>query len=111
MTRLSSSSPRRLSVLFLAALMAALALPCLAAAPSAPAPAALAADAGFVASLAAPAAPALAPAPTFLQATGSGCTSNAQCPTGELCCRACGYFGCTQTACFQPMNGHCPLFP
>ncbi len=100
------SSSRRLSVLLLAALIAALALPCFAAAtPSAPAP-----DASFVASLAAPAAPTPPPAPTFLQA-GSGCTSNAQCPTGELCCRACGYFGCTQTACFPPMHGHCPLFP
>lgn len=41
----------------------------------------------------------------------SGCTSNAQCPAGQLCCLACGYFGCDTYACFAPMHGHCPLFP
>ncbi|HEY4575469.1 MAG TPA: hypothetical protein VIJ26_15940 [Thermoanaerobaculia bacterium] len=41
----------------------------------------------------------------------SGCTSNAQCPKGQLCCLACGYAGCETRACFVPMNGHCPLFP
>ena len=46
------------------------------------------------------------PAPTFL----SGCTSNDQCPTGELCCLACGYAGCDTHACFLPVRGHCPFF-
>ena len=41
----------------------------------------------------------------------SGCTSNSQCPKGQLCCLACGYAGCETRACFVPMNGHCPLFP
>jgi len=41
----------------------------------------------------------------------SGCTSNDQCPRGQLCCLACGFAGCDTYACFQPMNGHCPLFP
>jgi hypothetical protein len=109
MLQTSPRPPRRVSVLLLAALMAALALPCFAAAaPSTPAPAV---DAGFVASLAAPAAPTLPPAPTFLQTTGSDCTSDAQCPTGQLCCRACGFVGCTRMACFPPMHGHCPFFP
>ncbi len=108
MRQSSPSSPRCFSILLLAALMAALALPCFAAgAPSAPAPAA---DATFVASLAAPAAPALQPAPIFLQ-TSTDCTSNAQCPPGTLCCRACGFPGCTHKACLTPMNGHCPFIP
>jgi hypothetical protein len=47
-----------------------------------------------------------APAPTFL----TGCTSSAQCPTGQLCCLACGFDGCETRACFQPVKGHCPLF-
>jgi len=97
---------RRSAVLLLAALMAAFALPSFAAAASAPAPAVAAADASFVASLAVPAP---TPAPIFVQTTS--CTTNADCPTGQLCCLACGYFGCTQKACFKPMNGHCPLFP
>ncbi len=48
-----------------------------------------------------------APAPVFL----SGCTSNAQCPTGQLCCLACGFPDCDVHACFQPFKGHCPNFP
>jgi hypothetical protein len=108
MRQTASSSSRRLSILLVAALMAALALPCFAVAtPSAPAPAA---DATFVASLAAPVAPALPPAPTFLQ-TGTSCTNNSQCPPGKLCCRACAFPGCTAMACLTPMNGHCPLIP
>jgi hypothetical protein len=47
-----------------------------------------------------------APAPTFL----TGCTSNAQCPTGQLCCLACGFDGCETRACFQPVRGRCPMF-
>jgi hypothetical protein len=96
---------RRSAVLLLAALMAVFVLPSFAAAASSPAPAA-AADASFVAALAAPAP---TPAPIFVQTTS--CATNADCPTGQLCCLACGYFGCTRKACFQPMNGHCPLFP
>jgi hypothetical protein len=41
----------------------------------------------------------------------SGCTSSSQCPSGQLCCLACGYAGCETFACFKPMNGHCPRFP
>jgi hypothetical protein len=47
-----------------------------------------------------------APAPTFL----TGCTSNAQCPAGQLCCLACGFDGCETRACFQPVRGRCPMF-
>jgi hypothetical protein len=46
-----------------------------------------------------------APAP---HATAS-CTSSDQCPTGQLCCPACGQPDCGQ-ACFKPIRGHCPLF-
>lgn len=48
-----------------------------------------------------------APAPIAL----SGCTSNDQCPTGQLCCLACGFPDCTAHACFNPFHGHCPFFP
>ncbi len=41
----------------------------------------------------------------------SGCTSSSQCPTGQLCCLACGASDCTTRACFTPIRGHCPLFP
>jgi len=47
------------------------------------------------------------PAPVF----ASGCSSNSQCPKGQLCCLACGFDGCDTYACFQPINGHCPFFP
>ena len=50
-----------------------------------------------------------APAPLFL----AGCTSNAQCPTGQLCCNVCGNppDGDTSTcrACVKPLRGRCPL--
>lgn len=48
----------------------------------------------------------LAPAPSFM----TGCTSNAQCPTGKLCCYPCGIDGCTNQ-CLTPIKGRCPLFP
>ncbi len=48
--------------------------------------------------------------PPALAATDS-CTSNAQCLPDKLCCRACGYVGCTLKACLTPRNGHCPLIP
>ena len=101
-SRRSQLASRRSAVLLLAALMAVLALPCLAQAPAA------AADASFVASLAAPAS-APAPAPLFVQTMS--CTTNADCPTGQLCCIACGFFPCTQKACFQPIKGRCPAVP
>jgi hypothetical protein len=48
----------------------------------------------------------LAPAPSFM----TGCTSNAQCPAGKLCCYPCGIDGCTNQ-CITPIKGHCPHFP
>jgi hypothetical protein len=47
----------------------------------------------------------LAPAPSFM----TGCTSNAQCPTGTLCCYPCGIDGCTKQ-CVTPIKGRCPLY-
>jgi hypothetical protein len=51
----------------------------------------------------------LAPAPSFM----TGCTSNAQCPTAQLCCNVCGYLpavgGGSCRACVTPIRGHCPL--
>jgi len=53
----------------------------------------------------------LAPAPSFM----SGCTSNAECPTGEICCFLCGnppadpedYSSCM--GCVPPVKGgYCP---
>jgi hypothetical protein len=42
----------------------------------------------------------------------SDCRSSTNgCPNGQLCCLACGYFGCDTNACFAPVNGDCPLFP
>ncbi len=100
------TSPRRLSILLAAALMAALALPCFAAAPSAPPPAALAA--GFIASLAAP----VAPAPIFLQTIDPApCTKDSQCPPGKLCCRGCATPDCTRMVCQIASDGHCPYIP
>ena len=85
-------------------------IPCaqaLAATPPAPqaaitsAPAAAPTAAQFLASLAA------SPAPVFK----TGCTSNDQCPTGQLCCYPCGIEGC-ENVCMPPWkNGECPLFP
>lgn len=39
----------------------------------------------------------------------TGCTSNDQCPTGQLCCPACGQPDCGRT-CLKPVRGRCPLF-
>ena len=41
----------------------------------------------------------------------TGCSSNADCPAGQLCCLACGFDGCETKACFAPVKGHCPQFP
>jgi hypothetical protein len=38
-------------------------------------------------------------------------TTFPNCPGDQLCCLACGYFGCDTYACFEPVNGHCPRFP
>lgn len=47
-------------------------------------------------------------APVF----ASDCRSSGRaCPLPQLCCLACGYFGCDTYACFAPVNGGCPLFP
>jgi hypothetical protein len=51
----------------------------------------------------------LAPAPLFL----TGCTSDSQCPTGQLCCYMCGAqpdgddSHCRR--CVTPFKGRCPL--
>jgi hypothetical protein len=103
----------RSRVLILAALcLAVAAAPGLAAAaPQAPATAA-----GFLASLSAAPPPAgsgalqLPPAGArFL----TGCSSSADCPTGQLCCPVGGANdgGPPKTACFSPIRGHCPLIP
>jgi hypothetical protein len=47
----------------------------------------------------------LIPSPVF----ASGCTSNAQCPAGQICCLACGYADCDRRACFATKV--CPHFP
>src|SRR5262245_27101138 len=95
----------------LALLALALCTPCLAQAPSATPPAAttapVASVADFLATLPGPAAPSLPPTPQFLTTT---CTSNADCPTGKLCCYPCGIDGCDRV-CMTPIRGHCPLFP
>jgi hypothetical protein len=50
-----------------------------------------------------------APVPNFL----TGCTSNYQCPTGQICCYLCGNppegddSGCRQ--CTTPVRGGCPM--
>jgi Cys-rich repeat protein len=48
----------------------------------------------------------LMPAPSLKAA----CTSNSQCPKGQLCCIPCGAdLDCGRT-CLNAVNGHCPLF-
>jgi hypothetical protein len=76
------------------------------AAPQAP----VVAQADFLASLAAdPARTArdLTPVPSFV----AGCTTNAQCPPGQLCCYPCGRFGCTNVCTVVPPGGQCPHYP
>lgn len=107
---MNRSSNRWLPVLLLTALFAVLAAVQVGA-QTQPAPAApVASTADFLATLAAVPAngqAGLPPSPVL----DSGCTTNAQCPKGQLCCLACGYAGCETYACFVPMNGHCPFFP
>lgn len=50
----------------------------------------------------------LVPTPAFM----SGCTSNSQCPTGQLCCWMCGNppdDGSSCMACVTPVKGRCPM--
>jgi hypothetical protein len=49
-----------------------------------------------------------APAPSFM----TGCMTNADCPTGQLCCNLCGAFpddGSSCLGCVQPVRKRCPL--
>jgi hypothetical protein len=52
-----------------------------------------------------------------LSLVGSGaieltsCTDNSQCTPPQLCCRACGFVGCTAMACLNPFHGRCPPIP
>jgi len=115
MAQKSSLLPsHRSAVLLLTALLALLVVaPCLAQPPAAASTPAPAPDASFVASLlTAPAGmDAGLPPPASFLPSATSCTSNAQCPAGKLCCRACAFPGCTLMACLTPMNGHCPLIP
>ena len=61
-------------------------------------PAPVLAKADFLASLAA-------------DPAGKTCTSNAQCPAGQLCCYPCGRFGCTDVCTVVPPGGQCPHYP
>jgi len=49
----------------------------------------------------------LLPSPVFL---AMFCATDADCPTGQLCCYPCGIEGCTKT-CTKPLRGRCPLYP
>jgi hypothetical protein len=43
--------------------------------------------------------------------TETFCTTDADCPTGEICCYPCGIDGC-EKACTTPWRGHlCPPIP
>jgi hypothetical protein len=56
---------------------------------------------------AAPGGEALPPSPTFLSTT---CSSNADCPTGQLCCYPCGIPDC-EFVCMTPWRNRCPPIP
>jgi hypothetical protein len=47
------------------------------------------------------------PSPTLM---ATSCTTDTECPRGQLCCYPCGIEGCSKI-CMKPMNGHCPFFP
>ena len=49
----------------------------------------------------------LLPSPIFL---ATFCATDADCPTGQLCCYPCGIDGCNKT-CTKPLRGRCPLYP
>lgn len=66
----------------------------------------------FLASLAgdlsaAPGGETLPPSPTFRSTT---CSSNADCPTGQLCCYPCGIPDC-EWVCMTPWRNRCPPIP
>ena len=80
--------------------------------PPAPAPAPDAATARFLATLSGgqPQTPSdLAPAPSFM----TGCTSDDECPTGQICCFLCGNppdgDDSSCRGCITPFRGRCPL--
>lgn len=73
-------------------------------APSASATAPPASDAAFLATLALPGVQPLDPTPM-----STACNSNADCPSGKLCCYPCGIDGCSNI-CMTPVKGRCPLF-
>lgn len=50
----------------------------------------------------------LAPSPKL---ASTSCTSNSQCPTGQLCCYPCGIDGCDIKVCTVPERGRCPMYP
>jgi hypothetical protein len=84
--------------------------PCLAQTPAqTPAPANVA---DFLAILsgtesATPGAEALPTGPKLLSTL---CDSNADCPTGQLCCYPCGIPDC-HNVCMEPVRKRCPMFP
>ena len=89
-------------------------VPCMAQTPQTPpaAPPVSAADAQFLATLAGEQAQTsgdLVPAPSFM----TGCTSSAQCPTGQLCCYMCGNPPEGDDSfcwmCVTPYRGRCPM--
>ena len=57
---------------------------------------------------AAPGTDVLPPSPRFLQTIT--CTSDADCPRGQLCCYPCGIDGC-DFVCMTPWRSGCPLIP
>jgi hypothetical protein len=62
--------------------------------------------ASFLAALAGELASAPGPTPTL------DCRNRMpHCQGAQLCCPACGFFGCDTYACYDPVDGHCPLFP
>jgi hypothetical protein len=95
-------------VLVLLALFAlTLCTQCMAAAPAAPVPTS---TAEFLAALSGGQSNApsdLPPSPIFLATL---CATDADCPTGQLCCYPCGIDGCNRT-CTKPLRGRCPLYP
>ncbi len=103
-------TPSRLTrVLVLIALFTVLAVaPGFAAMASAPAPAApqVTSTAAFLATLSADVTGPQAPVFAAADCRTTGCSTS-----GQLCCLACGYAGCETYGCFNPVHGHCPLFP